>query len=55
MRVVQPIYHFREGPVQDGTDRIISVYTEMYDAYFEERGLIQEGRHCEVSLQRPGA
>jgi len=43
IRVVQPLYHFREGPAQDGDDRIISVYTEMYDAYFEERGLIPEG------------
>ena len=55
IRVVQPLYHLREGPVQDGDDRIISVYTEMYDAYFEERGLIPEGRLCEVGLRGPGA
>jgi omega-hydroxy-beta-dihydromenaquinone-9 sulfotransferase len=36
--------------LQDGDDIIISVYTEMYDAYFEERGLIPEGRLCEVSF-----
>ena len=55
IRVVQPLYHLRDGPVQDGDDRIISVYTEMYDAYFEERGLIPEGRLCEVGLRGPGA
>jgi hypothetical protein len=37
--------------LQDGDDIIISVYTEMYDAYFEERGLIPEGRLCEVSFE----
>ena len=51
IRVVQPLYHLRDGPIQDGDDRIISVYTEMYDAYFEERGLIPEGRLCEVAYE----
>ena len=51
IRVVQPLYHLREGPLQDGDDRIISVYTEMYDAYFEERGLIPEGRLCDVAYE----
>jgi omega-hydroxy-beta-dihydromenaquinone-9 sulfotransferase len=49
--VVEPLYHLREGPVQDGDDRIISVYNEMYDAYFEERSLIAEGRLCEVAYE----
>jgi len=51
IRMAQPLYHLREGPVQDGEDRIISVYTEMYDAYFEERGLIPEGRLCDVAFE----
>jgi LPS sulfotransferase NodH len=51
IRTVQPLYHLWEGPIQDGDDRIISVYTEMYDAYFEERGLIPEGRLCEVAFE----
>jgi LPS sulfotransferase NodH len=51
IRTVQPLYHLREGPIQDGDDRIISVYTEMYDAYFEERGLIPGGRLCEVAFE----
>jgi hypothetical protein len=44
-------YHLRGGPIQDSDDRIISVYTEMYDAYFEQRGLVPEGRHCEVGFE----
>jgi hypothetical protein len=51
IRAGQPLYHLREGPIQDSDDRILSVYTEMYDAYFEERGLIPEGRHCEVGFE----
>ncbi len=54
IRVVQPLLHFRKGPLQDGVDRIISVYTEMYDAYFEERELIQEGRLCDVGYEDLG-
>jgi hypothetical protein len=50
IRVGQPLYHLREGPLQDGDDQIISVYTEMYDAYFEERGMIPEGRLCDVAF-----
>jgi len=51
IRAVQPLYHLREGPAQDGDDRIISVYTEMYDAYFEKRRVIPEGRLCEISYE----
>ena len=55
IRVLQPLFHLRDGPVQDGDDRIISVYNEMYDAYFEERGLIPEGRLCDVGYEELGA
>jgi LPS sulfotransferase NodH len=51
IRAVQPLYHLREGPLQDGNDRIISVYTEMYDAFFGERSLVPEGRICEVGYE----
>ena len=51
IRAVQPIYRLQEGPTPDGDDRIISVYTEMYDAFFEERSLIAEGRLCEVAYE----
>jgi len=51
IRAAQPLYTLREGPVQDGDDRIVSVYTEMYDAYFEQRALIPEGRLYDVSYE----
>ena len=51
IRALQPLFQLRDGPVQDGDDRILSVYTEMYDAYFEERGLIPEGRLCDVGYE----
>jgi omega-hydroxy-beta-dihydromenaquinone-9 sulfotransferase len=51
IRAVQPLFHLREGPIQDGDDRIISIYTEMYDAFFEQRSLIPEGRLCEVAYE----
>ena len=51
IRVVQPVFRFQEGPLPDGDDRILGVYTEMYDAYFEQRGLIPEGRLCEVGFE----
>jgi hypothetical protein len=51
IRAGQPLYHLRDGPLQDGDDGIISVYTEMYDAYFEERGLIPNGRLCDVGYE----
>jgi omega-hydroxy-beta-dihydromenaquinone-9 sulfotransferase len=50
IRTGQPLCQLREGPLQDGDDRILSVYTEMYDAYFSERGLIPDGRICEVAF-----
>ncbi len=49
IRAVQPIFRLQECPTPDGEDRIISVYTEMYDAFFAERSLIADGRICEVS------
>ena len=51
MRVVQALYQFREAAIQDDPDQIVSVYTEMYDAYFEERDLIPEGRFYDVSYE----
>jgi len=51
IRAMQPLYHLREGPIQDGDDQILGVYTEMYDAYFEQRRLISGGRLCEVAFE----
>lgn len=51
IRAVQPIFRLQECPTPDGDHRILSVYTEMYAAYFDERSVIPEGRHCEVSYE----
>ena len=50
-RTVQPAFQLQESPPLDGDDTILGVYTEMYDAYFEERGLVPEGRLCEVGYE----
>jgi hypothetical protein len=51
IRVVQPAFRLQEGPPPDGDGQVLGVYTEMYDAYFEERGMIPEGRLGEVSYE----
>jgi omega-hydroxy-beta-dihydromenaquinone-9 sulfotransferase len=51
IRAVQPIFRLQECPTPDGDDRIISVYAEMYDAYFGERRLVPEGRLYEVGYE----
>ena len=51
IRAVQPVFRLQEARLPDGDDRILGVYTEMYDAYFEERGLVPEGRLCEVGYE----
>jgi len=51
IRSVQPVFRLQESPLPDGDDRIFCVYTEMYDAYFEQRDLIPEGRICDVGFE----
>ena len=51
IRAVQPVFRLQECRTPDDDDRIMSVYTEMYDAYFEQRGLVPEGRLCEVGYE----
>ena len=51
IRAVHPLFRLQECPAPDGDDGIISVYGEMYNAYFEERGLLPEGRLCEVGFE----
>ncbi len=55
IQAVYPVFCFQEWPVPDGNDRILSVYTEMYDAFFEERALIPEGQTLRGWFRRPGA
>jgi hypothetical protein len=50
-RTVQPMVRFQSCPPPGGDDRILSVYNEMYDAYFEERGLIPDGQLCEIGYE----
>jgi hypothetical protein len=50
-RKVQPVFQLQECPPLDDDDTILGVYTEMYDAYFEERALIPERQHCEVAFE----
>ncbi len=54
IRMAQPLFHLREGPLQDSDERIISMYTEMYDAYFKERDLIPVGRFYDVGYEDLG-
>src|SRR5262249_54551652 len=42
---------FQAGAGYRSDERILATYTEMYDAYFEERGLIPEDRFCEVGFE----
>jgi omega-hydroxy-beta-dihydromenaquinone-9 sulfotransferase len=51
IRSVQPVFRLQVCPPPDGDDAILDIYTEMYDAYFEQRGLIPKGRHCEVGYE----
>jgi omega-hydroxy-beta-dihydromenaquinone-9 sulfotransferase len=51
IRAVQPIFRLQECPTPGEDDRIISVSTEMYDAFFAERSLVADGRLCEVSYE----
>ena len=48
---VAPYFRFQAGGDYGADDRILSTYTEMYDAFFEERRLIPEGRSCEVGYE----
>jgi hypothetical protein len=50
-RTIAPYLRFQAGGCLDSDDRIIGTYTEMYDAFFEDRGRIPEGRSCEVEYE----
>jgi omega-hydroxy-beta-dihydromenaquinone-9 sulfotransferase len=51
VRAVHPVFRIQECPPPDGDDTILGIYNEMYDAFFEERGLIPAGRSCEVGYE----
>jgi hypothetical protein len=50
-KTAAPYFRLQAGDDYCSDDRIISTYAEMYDAFFEERGLIPEGRFCEVGYE----
>jgi hypothetical protein len=50
-RKVLPVVRLQHGPPPDADEPILSIYTEMHDAFFEERGLIPPGRFCEVGYE----
>jgi omega-hydroxy-beta-dihydromenaquinone-9 sulfotransferase len=50
-RAVAPIFRLQEGAGAAEDDRVIAAYIEMYDAYFEQRTLIPEGRLREVGYE----
>ena len=51
IQAVYPAFQLQKCATPDGDDRIISVYTELYDAYFEDRSLVPEGRLCDVGYE----
>ncbi len=51
IRTVQPVFRLQESPPPDGDDSILGLYAEMYDAYFDQRGLIPDGRLVDVGYE----
>lgn len=47
MEIVRPLFELHRCPV-DNTESVLSVYREMYDAFFAQRSLIPSGRFCET-------
>ena len=45
-----PLLRFQR-PEKGLTDTILRRYQLMYDAFFEQRGLIPEGRYCEIAFE----
>jgi len=49
-RSIQPAIQLQQCSPLDSADRILGVYSKMYDAYFEQRSLIPKGRLCDVGF-----
>jgi hypothetical protein len=47
-----PVWTLQRPDYNDLNDRIIRQYKEVYDTFFEERGLIPKGRFHEVSFEK---
>ena len=50
-RAVTPYWRLQGGPAPEDDDRIIVTYRTLYDAFFEQRCLIPDGRFFEVSYE----
>ena len=50
-RTGPPSWQFQQPGEDDVDSQVINTYKVMYDAYFEERGLIPPGQFCEVSYE----
>jgi hypothetical protein len=48
---VTPVWPLQRPDFRDLDDRILRQYKEVYDAFFEERGLIPKGRFHEISFE----
>jgi len=48
---IGPLFHLQRPDAGDIDGEIIRRYTEMYDAFFEERGLIRTGRFHEIGFE----
>jgi hypothetical protein len=44
-------WRLQSPPPGDEDDRILRIYREMYDTYFDQRGLIPTGHSCEVTYE----
>jgi hypothetical protein len=51
LRSGTPVWTLQRPEYRDLDDRIIRQYKEVYDAFFEERGLIPKGRFHDVSFE----
>jgi hypothetical protein len=51
MRTRTPVWALQRLDFSDLGDRTLPQYREVYDAFFEERGLIPKGRFHEVSFE----
>jgi hypothetical protein len=50
-KMVSPYFQFQAGGSFHSDDRILATYREMYDAFFQDRALIPDGRFCEVRYE----
>jgi len=51
MRTGTPVWALQRGDFSDLDDRTLRQYREVYDAFFEERGLIPEGHFHEIGFE----